>query len=744
MVILILPAATSWSANKQGSKCSTLGKTQVSKNLKYSCVKKNGKLVWSKGVPIPSKTKLASATPTPTPTPTPQPSSEPSINPTPTAEPTPTPKPSISASARTTWEKALAEIERAYKDATDVNINFKFIISNDANKKFEPFLKETIQKSARLWGALYQPKGEFPVILGNSKDMDWVKRELGNYGHTLSDWDINLIKEQGSRSSRGYVEVNSKNAITFYIIGDDYQSPDMHTRAFISHEYVHSVQVSYYQSRLTGIPRWAIEGSAQFFGNAIASIMSENSELTYSKIRRDSAGSGSLALHSLTRDELYKVMLSIENGEDRNMCAEPKLVCYTAGAIFTEKLIADYGFQKFSDWWRISSNKNWYPAFEEAFGINLDLWYQEFGIPHLQEVSKEAKPEVSAPSPNTYTLKPKRITDPIERWEVSGSNALNVFRKWGTTKSGEMPKTNVEFSFSSKFWKDLEVQLRARFNSIVSYFDRYITIDIPIYFMAGTKDDLDWICRLLESKDSSRTYANCIKNESEALRSENTVARGFDLRNGSANFYVMNYQQVNDSLSFRPRVEHEYFHSVQQSLLKGKYRTDIPCWYLEGGAEYLGVLTFSHGNAEEFLKLRRLIILNAPERRSSNVTALDLTQWLTAASVAWQDTPTGGDNCAPYRSNGLYHDATLATEWLIDRIGVDGLLSLTKAAGETTWNSAFEKFTGLSVKEGYKLIGEYMLKERKIAEQNSWLEVLICTDPERPRPDKSPPGCWFW
>jgi hypothetical protein len=90
-------------APKEGSKCAKAGLVSTYKNYKFTCVKKSGKLLWSKGVrvkvssptqspapilsPTPSSSPTQSATPVPTPTPTPTPS------PTPTPMPSPTPSP---------------------------------------------------------------------------------------------------------------------------------------------------------------------------------------------------------------------------------------------------------------------------------------------------------------------------------------------------------------------------------------------------------------------------------------------------------------------------------------------------------------------------------------------------------------------------------------------------------------------------------------------------------------------------
>ena len=450
-LLFLFPAATSWSAVKAGTKCTTLGKTQVYKDLKFTCIKKNGKLIWNNGVTV-AKKPVATPQATPTSSPTPSPTSSPTASPTPT--PSSNASPSPSPTPQEIWEKALAEIQRAYNSSSDVDMNFKWIISVDANRRFEGLLKSTIEKSVRLWSALYRPKGEFPVVLGNSKDITWVQQEIGKYGYQLSQWDLDTIRDQGARASRGDVQVNAQNTITYYVIGDSYDSTDDLARSFIAHEYVHSVQVDFYKSRNTGIPHWAIEGSASFFGNAVAAMMTSNPKTTYPELRRVAVRRNyptTLPLNTLTRDELYTVIRSIEINEDRNLCAEPKLACYTAGAILTEKLIAEFGFEKFSNWWRLSSTKDWYLAFEEAFGVNLDLWYQESGIPYIQEVAQKDIPEERIPVPNTYTQKAKRLTDPIERWDATGSRAMDVFRKWGTSKSDEKPKTPIQFYFGPNF-----------------------------------------------------------------------------------------------------------------------------------------------------------------------------------------------------------------------------------------------------------------------------------------------------
>ncbi|CAN2189850.1 QcrA Rieske Fe-S protein [Candidatus Nanopelagicaceae bacterium] len=74
-------------------KCTRVGQSVIYRNQKFTCVKKAGKLVWGKGVPLPVKSAAPSASPSASPTA--------SATPTPTAsatpKPTPTPAPMPSA-----------------------------------------------------------------------------------------------------------------------------------------------------------------------------------------------------------------------------------------------------------------------------------------------------------------------------------------------------------------------------------------------------------------------------------------------------------------------------------------------------------------------------------------------------------------------------------------------------------------------------------------------------------------------
>ena len=74
-------------------KCTRVGQVVIYRNQKFTCVKKSGKLVWGKGVPLPVKSPTPKPKVTPTPTPSPTQSATPTPSPTQSATPTPAPSP---------------------------------------------------------------------------------------------------------------------------------------------------------------------------------------------------------------------------------------------------------------------------------------------------------------------------------------------------------------------------------------------------------------------------------------------------------------------------------------------------------------------------------------------------------------------------------------------------------------------------------------------------------------------------
>ena len=379
---LSLSQAPANAAAKAGAKCAKAGITEVVKDKSYTCVKTGKKLVWNKGV---KGVKVAP----------------------------------ISLTRR---EKAFSEVKRVYDLSSSYQPTVEYIFASDAPQNFAEVIKEVIPISARFWSSEFKPTTEFPIILGSPASVEWVNDELKRYGLVLPRHARESITNQGENAGKGDVEKSSRGAVTYYVIGKENDRSikagnEINQRGFVAHEYVHAVAISIIGHRQKGIPGWSVEGSAQYYGIAIAALMAEQPNAMMNRISTEQLSNiprqeGKLIPHSLNKDDLYKTVITMEQGGPT--CWEPKYLCYTAGFLFTEVLVADHGHDKFVDWWKLSRKKNWEVAFEEVYGIQIDKWYEEVAIPYVIQESKDAIPTVAAPnSASTFTQHPTRPPRPF-------------------------------------------------------------------------------------------------------------------------------------------------------------------------------------------------------------------------------------------------------------------------------------------------------------------------------------------
>jgi hypothetical protein len=376
-LLLSSQLSTSHAAAKAGAKCTKVGSKSVVGVKTFTCIKSGKKLVWNKGVVVKKATPTQSSVPIPL----------------------------------TRREKALAEIKRVYDLSSSYQPTVKYIFASDAPQNFAEMIKEVIPFASKFWSSEFKPTTEFPIILGSPASVEWVNDELKRYG-------LELPRHASENTGKGDVENSSRGAVTYYVIGKETDRSikagnELSMRGFVAHEYVHAVAISIIGHRQKGIPGWSVEGSANFYGFAVAALMAEQPNTAMNRanignLRRAYFNKGALIPHSLNKDDLYNAVVNTEQGGPT--CWEPKILCYTAGALFTEVLVADHGHSKFVDWWKLSRKKNWEVAFEEVYGIQIDKWYEEVAIPYVIQESKGAIPEVSAPkSASTFTQHPARL-----------------------------------------------------------------------------------------------------------------------------------------------------------------------------------------------------------------------------------------------------------------------------------------------------------------------------------------------
>ena len=347
-------------AAKAGAKCTKTGKSEVVKGKTFTCIKSGNKLVWDKGV---NKATLI---------------------------------------PKTREEKAFELVRAAYLAKPAYKAPITYVVAEKSNQSFFQIIKTGTEASAKFFQNYYKPESELPFIMADGVDIEWMISNMSKYGFEMDNWSRGAFK-----SGWGNGHTNGKSSILVYT-GKPSTEKNIYAfgnLGFGAHEYFHLVTAGILgkESKFGEvIPRWAYEGSASFFGSAIAELLPEKGELDmwqktkfktfYKSMQYYNVKERVPVLHSLSSQQLYNTFISLEI--DAGTC--PQAYCYTAGELLTEVLLADYGIDKYFSWWRASVNTPWRSAFEKNFGVNFNQWLAEVGIPYVMDEAKKVYPELAA------------------------------------------------------------------------------------------------------------------------------------------------------------------------------------------------------------------------------------------------------------------------------------------------------------------------------------------------------------
>lgn len=247
---------------------------------------------------------------------------------------------------------------------------------NSKAKEFTLSFEETIPENERAWMmrqvstamAVLPFRADYkPLIVVGSTDR-FINAELarnGVQGQTPQWWcGSETISERGC-AGLGWTGWNLK-----YSIENKYPIRDAGRRATLAHELYHiwhkSVDGSTSNNNTDprspmGVPRWFMEGSANFFGFAIADF---GGATTYQEGR-------------VSQIESYLRSSTIPLRDHVSHDPNP----YGIGQAATEYLVASVGVEKFlSIYQGIGQGKTFAKAFEDGSGMALDAFFERFEL----------------------------------------------------------------------------------------------------------------------------------------------------------------------------------------------------------------------------------------------------------------------------------------------------------------------------------------------------------------------------
>jgi len=153
-----------------------------------------------------------------------------------------------------------------------------------------------------------------------------------------------------------------------WIYGPSYEKRSPRDRRqTVYHEYFHAVQQHLSQGRSARsdlvTPLWLIEGSAEFFENAVTDVDLDN--FRRNEVRR------------------WAALPALETLEGSG---GPRVIggsgdAYAVGAVASDYLVVRYGRDLLqSGYWRALAGTDWRSAFLQVFGVPVDEFYSDFGI----------------------------------------------------------------------------------------------------------------------------------------------------------------------------------------------------------------------------------------------------------------------------------------------------------------------------------------------------------------------------
>ena len=410
-------------------------------------------------------------------------------------------------------------------------------------------------------------------------------------------------------------------------------------------------------------------------------------------------------------------------------------------------------------------------AFEEVFGIQIDKWYEEVAIPYVIKESKGAIPEVSAPkSASTFTQHSARLPRPFvdpsnqsqkptptptptptkepvrisyyEKFKETGSNGLKMFDEWRSNPATGKPESKIEYWFGSSVPTDIVIESKRRLDNAVLQWERFHKVTrTKIYLDLAMKDQIIEKCQVMAPRSAEFTPNWCRSQAEQGIRDYIYQAASYESEGGwrpilapklspaasVTHSYVLLQPSIFLTGSFFPRIEHEWFHQIQFDLSGNHYIRENPVWFMEGSAEYFGLLVAAMNDSEYFIRNRAQSWFPGLDdnRIGKTMTKGDFSIWISKNTVPRLSYTDSSDNLP--NDGTPYKYGAVLTEWLVGKIGFNGTVELLRDIESLGWKKSFEKQLGKPQESFLDEMAEYLHTEYQIAQTNSsWLNLPMC------------------
>ena len=375
-------------------------------------------------------------------------------------------------------------------------------------------------------------------------------------------------------------------------------------------------------------------------------------------------------------------------------------------------------------------------------GIKL-VWNKGVAIkaapkPSPNPVFKPAEPSPS-PSPEATPIPiptpgpPKSI---YLRFAERDSDAVKNFELWRKNSATGLPQSTIQYWFSSKVPNNIIEDSKMRMNNAVLQWERFHKVSrSKIYFDLAMREESSDRCQVIKQRSVQFTVDWCLKQTENSFKNFFYLAAAYESEGGwrpilapklspqasVSHSYVLHEDKVFYTDTFFPRIEHEWIHQIQYDLTGNNYIREYPVWFVEGSAEYLGLLTASMNDPDYFFMHRA----NGWISNDTSLTVDSFKAWISQNTVPRLSYSDFSDSLP--NDGSPYRFGALVTEWLISKIGFTGLVSLMRDTESMGWVKAFEKHVGASQASVRDEIAEYVYQEHVFVNKNrNWLSLPRC------------------
>ena len=332
-----------------------------------------------------------------------------------------------------------------------------------------------------------------------------------------------------------------------------------------------------------------------------------------------------------------------------------------------------------------------------------------------QSPSPTPSPSAS-PSPTPTPTETQRALTIAERWDLLDQNALKVFNEWAPREIPKEHSIKIEYVLSSKADIEAAEEIKRRYDLVARFWAPYSTVTKQFKVLIANHNEKKWLCEIKLS------WLQMIQPDCETIesggRSDIPTAGQSQKGNRNVDMYQVKNRAEMETRFFIGRVEHEFTHNIFYEQSE-QYQQYMPCWQIEGGAEFFGILSATRLDPNAYIQARNFKF--EADFLNLNEQNWNLDEWIKFLNEIDQtDVPNRqGDTCSAVRRK-IYNHAVLANEYLVSKVGIPGYLKLIRDASNSSWNATIKNTFGVEKQVFYKDMAQYMKTQFDLAKANRW------------------------